>query len=61
VILSNAGEATLTAELGPDHAGATFVDWLGHAQGECVADDEGRLPVRCAGGSVSVWVRQDAA
>ena len=53
VILSNGEPATLTAELGPDHAGATFVDWLGHAQGECVADDQGALSVRCEGGSVS--------
>ncbi|MDR6509706.1 alpha-amylase [Novosphingobium capsulatum] len=61
VILSNGEPATLTAELGPDHAGATFVDWLSHVQGECVADDQGALAVRCEGGSVSVWVRQDAA
>ncbi|WP_179504649.1 MULTISPECIES: alpha-amylase [unclassified Sphingomonas] len=59
-ILSNGEPASLSAELGPDHAGASFVDWLGHCEGECVADEAGRLEVRCEGGSVSVWVNKAA-
>ena len=60
-VLSNGEPATLTVELGTDHAGAVFVDWLGHSDGECVADAAGRVAVRCPGGSVSVWVNMDAA
>jgi alpha-amylase len=57
VILTNREEATRTVEMGPDHAGATFRDFLGHCEEEITADEEGRLTVRVPGGSVSVWVR----
>ncbi len=59
VILTNREEARKTVELGPDAAGATFRDVLGHCEGEIVADGEGRLEARVPGGSVSVWVRAD--
>lgn len=59
VVMTNRDEGAKTVELGPDHAGAAFRDFLGHRQEEIVADGEGRLvaPVNC--GSVSVWVRSD--
>jgi alpha-amylase len=59
-ILSNGEEAWKEADLGPDHAGARFRDYLGHCEEEISADDTGRLTVRVNGGSVSVWVRSDA-
>jgi len=60
VMLCNGPEATKTVELGEAHAGAAFRDLLGHCEEEIVADGEGRLTVRAPGGSVSVWVRNDA-
>lgn len=59
VLLTNAGEATKTVELGEAQAGATFRDFLGHCEEEITADGEGRLVARVQGGSVSVWVRAD--
>ena len=61
VVLSNAGDAGVRAELGPDHAGATFVDWLGHHDAVLTADENGGFDAPVHGESVSVWVRQDAA
>ncbi|MCW2413076.1 MULTISPECIES: alpha-amylase [unclassified Sphingobium] len=60
VLLTNAGDATKVFDLGPDHAGAGFRDYLGHCEEEIWSDDEGRLTARVNGGSVSVWVRSDA-
>jgi alpha-amylase len=57
VILSNGEAATKTIELGPDHAGAAFRDFLGHCEGDILADDGGRADFKVNGGSVSVWVR----
>jgi alpha-amylase len=59
VLLSNADEAAKTVELGSDHAGARFRDFLGHRGEECVADQKGRVQVRVNGGSASVWVRSE--
>ena len=59
VVLTNGAEATKVIELGPDHAGATFRDFLGHCEGEVVLDDGGKGEFRVNGGSVSVWVRAD--
>jgi alpha-amylase len=58
-ILTNGDEADKPVDMGPDHAGAVFRDWLGHCPGDCVADGEGRVTVRVAAGSVSVWVRAE--
>ncbi|WP_068081484.1 alpha-amylase [Novosphingobium rosa] len=60
VLISNGDEAGKVVELGPDHAGAGFRDFLGHCQEEIHADEEGRVNLRVNGGSVSVWVRSDA-
>jgi len=57
VILSNAGEAWKTVDLGPDHANATFRDWLGYCEEEITADENGCARFRVWGESVSVWVR----
>ena len=59
-ILSNGEGATKSIELGPDHAGAGFRDFLGHIEDEIWTDDAGRADFPVNGGSVSVWVRSDA-
>ena len=59
LILTNRDSMEKTVELGSDHADAAFVDYLGHCDEERVADGEGRLTVRVAPGSVSLWVRSD--
>lgn len=61
VVLSNAGEASLRVELGGDHAGATFIDWLGHHDATITADETGAFDAPVRAESVSVWVREDAA
>lgn len=61
VLTSNGDGASLAAQLGPDHADAAFVDWLGHCEETRHADAQGTLEVRADGDSVSVWVRADAA
>lgn len=58
MVLSNTEEATKAVELGPDHAGAVFHDFLGHCEDEIAADDAGRIVARALAGSVSVWVRK---
>lgn len=60
VLFSNAGEAWKEIDLGPEHAGAGFRDWLGHCDEEVFADENGRVRLRVWGESVSVWVRSDA-
>jgi alpha-amylase len=59
VVLSNAGDAAREAVLGQDHAGATFVDFLGHHPDEVVLDEGGKGVFPVYGESVSVWVRRD--
>jgi len=59
VILTNGDEDSKTVEMGEGHAGATFHDWLGHCPQDVVADEQGRVTVYVAAGSVSVWVRAD--
>jgi len=60
VMIANGDGASKTIQLGPDHAGAGFVDYLGHCDEELFADNQGCVTVRVNGGSVSVWVRTDA-
>ena len=59
-MIANGDGASKMIELGPDHSGAGFKDYLGHCDEELFADDQGRVTVRVNGGSVSVWVRTDA-
>lgn len=59
VVLSNAGDAAREAVLGQDHAGATFVDFLGHHPDEVVLGEGGKGVFPVYGESVSVWVRRD--
>lgn len=59
-IVSNGEEASKLVDLGLDHAGAIYRDFLGHCDGEIVADEEGRLTIEVKGGSVSVWVAAQA-
>lgn len=56
VILSNGEGASRTIDLGADHAGGRYRDYLGHCGEQVVADGEGRVTVRVEGGSVSLWV-----
>lgn len=60
VVLTNGEECAKAIELGPDHASATFRDFLGHRQDEVTTDENGRADFPVNGGSVSVWVRADA-
>jgi len=60
VVLSNAGDAAREAVLGEDHAGATFIDLLGHHQGEVTTDEGGKGVFPVHGESVSVWVRRES-
>ncbi|MDO7835469.1 alpha-amylase [Sphingobium sp. HBC34] len=54
-ILSNGEGMDKTVELGADHAGVRYRDYLGHCEEDVVADDHGTVTVRVNGGSVSVW------
>ena len=60
VVLTNGAETSKKIELGPDHASAAFIDFLGHRSDEVVTDEMGAATFPVAGGSVSVWVRKDA-
>lgn len=57
VLLTNGDEDSKDIDMGPDHAGATFHDVLGHCPQDCTADDAGHVTLYVDGGSVSVWVR----
>ncbi|WFR96588.1 alpha-amylase [Rhizobium tumorigenes] len=59
VVLSNGEAGDKTVELGTDHAGGVFVDFLGHRADriEVGKDGNGQFPTH--GGNVSVWVRED--
>lgn len=59
VLMSNGDEAAKTIDLGRDHAGASFVDFLGNRGDRITADDQGKVAFWSNGGSVSVWVRDD--
>ena len=59
-VLTNGTETTKHVELGEGHAGAAFRDFLGHRQDTVTADENGNADFPVNGGSVSVWVREDA-
>ncbi|RWR28202.1 alpha-amylase [Sinirhodobacter populi] len=56
IVLTNAGEAEKTIELGPDKAGRRYRDFLGHRKDRVVLDENGRGVFPVNGGSVSLWV-----
>lgn len=60
VVMSNGEGGKKRAELGTDHAGKTYVDMLGHHQGQIVVGDDGKATFPTNGGSVSVWVQNGA-
>lgn len=60
VVMSNGGEGQISVDLGLGHSSTSFVDFLGHREGEITTDDRGRADFPTNGGSVSVWVRRDA-
>lgn len=60
LLVNNRAETTKIVELGPDHAGVSFRDFLGHCEEEIAADDAGKAALRVNGGSVSLWVRTDS-
>ncbi|AOF93630.1 alpha-amylase [Sinorhizobium sp. RAC02] len=59
-VVSNGDASEINADLGNDHAGATFADFLGHRQDKIQVDRDGRATFPAEGGSVSVWVRCEA-
>ena len=59
-VMTNGDGGEKVIELGPDRAGATFRDFLGHREDEVVLDDQGRGAFPVNGGSVSVWVPAEA-
>jgi len=60
VVLSNGEGGEKSVELGPEQAGVTFHDFLGHRDDRIVLDDQGRGAFPTHGGSVSVWVRSES-
>jgi len=61
VVMTNGPDASKDIGLGPDQANAVFRDFLGYRDEDIMTDAEGRATFPVAGGSVSVWVRQDVA
>ncbi|WP_371262477.1 alpha-amylase domain-containing protein [Sphingobium sp. YR768] len=60
LLVSNGAETTKIIELGTEHAGVSFRDFLGDCEEEIAADDAGKAALRVNGGSVSLWVRTDS-
>lgn len=60
VVMSNGGEGKISVDLGLGHSSTSFVDFLGHRDGEITTDDRGHGDFPTNGASVSVWVRRDA-
>jgi len=56
VMMSNGDESFKKMEMGPRHAGKTFVDALGYRKEKVRLDDKGWGEFYCNAGSVSVWV-----
>ncbi|WP_312217571.1 alpha-amylase [Sphingobium yanoikuyae] len=57
LLVSNGEEASKSVQLGPEHAGASFHDFLGHHDEEIIADENGSIILKVPGGSISLWVR----
>ncbi|WP_315822214.1 alpha-amylase domain-containing protein [Paraflavitalea speifideaquila] len=60
VLVSNGEEGDKMMELGDQFANKTFIDITGNRQDQITADEYGRATFRVNGGSVSVWILQEA-
>lgn len=56
VLMSTGDEGYKAMEMGKKFAGKTFIDALGHREGELTIDENGWAEFHCNAGSVSVWV-----
>lgn len=59
VVIATGEAAAKPVDLGPDQAGVTFIDWLGHCQDRVTTDAAGKACFVAPAGSLSVWVRPD--
>ncbi|WP_419868362.1 alpha-amylase [Chryseobacterium sp. CT-SW4] len=59
VVISNGGEGYKGIELGQDHAGLVYVDFLDHIKEEIVINTDGVGVFKVNSCSVSVWIRKD--
>jgi alpha-amylase len=59
-VMSNGEGGEKPVELGEAQAGKTYVDFLGHHHARIVIGDDGKAAFPANGGSVSVWVQDDA-
>lgn len=58
VLISNEGEAHKFMEVGKQHAGRKFIDYLNYYKGSVIIDENGFGEFHVLPGSVSVWVRE---
>jgi len=58
VLLSNGDDGWKWMEIGKEHAGETFVDFLGNYAGEVTINADGWGEFRTKGGFVSAWVQK---
>lgn len=60
VLLTNGVASSKWMEIGKRHAGRQFFDYLGNCEGVVLISNDGWAEFRVNGGSVSVWVLQNA-
>lgn len=60
VLMSNGEDGFKRMDMGSSCAGAIFRDVMEYITEVVIADEEGWADFRCAGGKVSVWIREDA-
>ncbi|HFZ8993058.1 TPA: alpha-amylase [Citrobacter freundii] len=60
VVLSNGDEGEKTLCLGENYANKSWRDFLGNRQETVVTNEQGEATFYCQGGSVSVWVIEEA-
>jgi len=58
VLLTTGSDGTKWMEMGRQHAGKSFVDYLGNSQGKVAINADGWGEFRAPAGSVSVWVAE---
>jgi alpha-amylase len=56
VVLSNADAGVKNMEIGKQHAGKKFKDFLGKSQGEVTIQENGFAEFHCPAGGVAIWV-----
>jgi alpha-amylase len=61
ILLSNGEEGFKTMEIGKEHAGKTFADYLGKHPAKVTIDPDGKGEFHVSGGSASVWVEENKA